>query len=211
MEAWIAALINYVTSPLRDLVDAVKERISWVYSLISRVLKAVKAAQGRLFNAVANFRNWLVWAIGEGFLTLRWLILIRIPQAVANGRQVVIRWALGQIQSASNALRGLIQTLDRWARQQITGLLGGVAALKRWTTDRLNEVIGTLRRVRDVVFTLLTSPRRLATWLVGAMVDELWKYANGHADRIALWLRARSVRYTMSAANQIESIIARLL
>lgn len=211
MEEWINGLIGYVTSPLRDLISAVGERIGWVYSLIVRVLTSVKNAQGRLFNAVANFRNWITWAIGEAYLTLRWLITIKVPQMLANAQAALVRWATGAIQVSANALRSVILTLDRWIKARVSELLNTISDLRKWSLAQINSILDVLRRVRDIVYLLLTSPQRLAAWLVGAMTEELWRYANRNADKIAIWMRAKSVKYTLAAAGQIESIIARLL
>jgi len=211
VEQWIAALISFATAPLRDIIDAISERISWVYSLIVRVLSSVKNAHARLFDAVANFRNWIEWAIGEGFLTARWIITIRIPKMIGNLLATVTKWTANELIKLNNAVRALISALDRWARLAVAALIKDVSSLKKWIVDQINAILNTLVRVRDIVYMLLIQPKRLATWLVGAMAEELWSYANKNADRIALWMRAKSVKYTLQAAGQIESIIARLL
>lgn len=211
MESWIRGLVDAAESRLASFARAISDRIVALYSWVAATLTNAKAALGRLASAIGNAGNYIISTASETYLTIRWAITIRAPALIKAARDEVISWATGIVLSAETKLRALVSTLDRWATAAVNSVTNLLTTFREWATERINATIETLTKTATLVYSLLTIPSRLASWLVAAMVDELWRYADRNADRIAQWARARSVSFVTSNIARIEGIISRLL
>lgn len=211
MEAWIRNLINSAESRSESLARAIADRIIALYSWVNTTYTKAKAALGRLASAAGNAGSYILSTASETYLTLRWLITVRIPAVLKAANDSLVKWATGVVNAAKTELKSLITTLNAWAQKAIATVTSLLNAFKKWATDKINGTIETLTKVAIIVYNLLTVPSRLASWLVAAMTRELWLYADRNADKIAQWARARSVSFVTSNIARIEGILSRLL
>lgn len=211
MEAWIKNLINAARQALEDLGQAVTDRLLAFYNWVTKALTAVGGQFGRLLTAAGAVKTHLVSVVSEGLSTLTWLLKVRIPALIKAADEALRRWGAALVTAAKNELKGMLATLDKWAKSAWTTATKAIADLRSWATTQVNALLASLVYVRTIVVALLTSPARLASWLVGAMVSEIWRYADRNADRIILWAQRRSVAYTASMVGRIEQLLGRLL
>lgn len=211
MDRWIRDLINSMASGLTALVNAVAERISWVYNVFIALLIKVRTAFDRTVGKIQSGIVALSSLASEAYTTLRWLINIRIPQVVNGAVSTVTNWIVAQLNSAISFLRGLIDGVRTWVQQQIQRIDHFIDDIIRWISTRINEVVSILTWVYGTVVNLLTDPRRMATWVIDSIIGEFWRWLDRNADRVFLLIQQRSIHYTMRAADRIENLISRLL
>lgn len=211
MEAWIKSLLDLAPSSVRTLAAGIRDRILALYSWVNKVLTGAFSGWGKLATALLNARNWVVWGLGEAYGTLRWLILIKIPGFVSVKATELRTWATGVVNAAKTELKGLLTTLDKWVKAAIAAATSALNDLRTWATKRVNEITATLATVVSLVNALLTSPTRMAQWLVGAITKEIWLYAERNADRIFRWAQQKSIAFAVDKAKQIENLLGRLL
>jgi predicted PurR-regulated permease PerM len=147
----------------------------------------------------------------EVYITLRWLVVTRIPQVVGNAVNAATNYLVGQLNNLGSFLRGLIDGLSAWIQQQVKRIDTFVDNVIRWVTKQFNEIIATLTWVYRTVVALLTDPRRLAVWAIDAIIGEAVRWADRNADRLFILVRQRSIHYTLQFADRIESMLSRLL
>lgn len=211
MEAWIKSLINAARQALEDLGQAVSDRLLAFYNWVTKALTAVGSQFGRLLTAAGAVKTHLVSLASESLTTLAWLLRTRIPALIKAADDALRKWGSALITAAKNELKGLITTLDKWAKSAWATATQSISDLRTWARTQVNSLLANITWVRTQVVALLTSPARLASWLVGAMIAEIWRYADKNADRIILWAQRRSVAYTVSMVNRIEQLLGRLL
>lgn len=211
MDKWIRDAINSVTSGLTALVNSVVERISWVYTVVITFLIKVRTAFDAALAAIRAKLAALLNLANEIYTTTYWLIVVRIPQAVGNAVNSATNYVMQQVNNLGLFLRGVIDGAVSWILRQIDRIDAFIEQVITWAASRLNELHDTLTRIATIVGNLLLDPRRLAAWVIDAIVVEFLHWLDRNADRIALILRNRSVQLTMQAAIRIEDMIARLL
>lgn len=211
MESWLRALLSLAPSSIQSFATGVRDRILALYSWVNKVLVGAFAGWVRFATALGHARNWITWAIGEGYLTMRWIATIRVPALIRFAVEAAIRGLVFAINAAEARAKALVTALTRLTNAAVASLTKTIADLRSWAVRKTNEIIATLIVVRDLVMTLLTSPTRLASWLAAAMTRELWLYADRNADKIFAWAQRRSLAYTVSAVKRIEQILGRIL
>lgn len=211
MEAWIRSLLSLAPGVITSFATGVRDRILALYSWINTVLTGVFNAWGKLTSAVSRARDWVTWAIGEAYLTAKWTVQIRVPALIRAGVDNLRRALTALIDAAEVRLKATLTALDKWAKAAVAAVSKGLSDLRSWAITSVNSVRDKLTNVTAIVYALLTSPGRLAAWLVGAMIAEIWRYIDANVDRIFLWAQRRSVAYTVGAVKRIEQILGRLL
>lgn len=211
MEEWVRDLISRATRGIKELAEAAWERFAWIHGFILSVLNGIKSAFGYFVNGAIHQLNKALSFAKEVYTTLRWVIITRIPQAVSAATTSITKWALGQIRAARDYAKGLYDTVIRWSVDRIREIGNTISNVRQWVSDRLTELYNLARKTGELVFTLLTSPQRMARWLVEAMVSELFRHIDRNADRIFTFVRQRSVYYTFRFADRLEDLISRLL
>lgn len=211
MDEWIRDLVDSATRGLRVLVDAVWERIAWVVSFIVGILVTLKNAWGIGLNGARHGLTKLVSVADEAYKTLYWLARVRIPQAVSAAKSEVVSWATTQVNNARTYAKALVLDITRWITDRLREARAFVDTLTNWISGKLAELFDTTGRTSRLVFSLLTSPQRMATWLIDAMVSESLRYLNRNADRLFTFVRHRTIYYTLQFADRIEDQLRRLL
>lgn len=211
MERWIRDLISSVTSGLTNLINAAVDRILWVYNVFIAFFIKVRGAFDYALNGIRSKLSALLNAANEIYVTLRWIVFVRIPQIVGTAVRDAVTYVLQQVESVRNYLVGIANNIITWAVNQVQRIDAFIDSVIRWATAHINAIVDTLTRVRDIVYMLLSDPRRLAAWAIDAIVGEFVRWLDRNADRIAIAIRQRSIAYTLMFADRIEDMITRLL
>lgn len=211
MDRWIRDLIASSVSGVLALAQATWERIAWLYATIVTVGLGVKTGWSRLLNAIRHLASHLGGLAGEIYVTVWWTIRVRIPQSVADVRNAIIDWAVRSIDYVDRKLTLFVDTVRDWLVARLNEAIGFVNSLARWVGERIATIVNVLDRVADLVFMLLTSPERMAKWLLAALVREVLSFVDTHADAILEMVRRRSIAYAATAANRIEEVLVRFL
>lgn len=215
MSSWLAGAIAWVVglafgparNAIRGLGDIIRSTFAWLNLSIGELrrfatgIHRTALAVGRSLNRFASE----VWA------DFQHIYHTFVPAWFRNAVNTAKRWAEGAIADAIRFLLGLIGTFERWARSAINGLRSFIDGVSDWLwgwirflQDRINGLLGALRHV-------LSGASALASWLIGALLSELWKYVQRNETTIFRWMRDRSIAFTLWSANRLERIIARLL
>lgn len=211
MDAWLRDLILATASGLKALGDAVWQRIQQVYNLIVTVGIAVRLGWGFLLATVKYKFSRLIDLARQGYLTFYWLIWIRIPQVANSVIDFSIEWAANAILIAKREITETVRLFAAWAKQVLADLWNSLVKLGTWALNEITEIRNLLGRVTDLVFMLLTSPERMAKWLLWALVREAIRFADDNAEQLLDWARRRSVYYAGRVAERIEDVLVRML
>jgi ABC-type proline/glycine betaine transport system permease subunit len=211
MERWIRDLINAATSGIVAAVSAVADRIAWVYTVFITLGIKVRTAFDGALNGIRTKLTALLSVTREVYVTLHWLVFIRIPQVIAYAVNTATHYLTEFVVATRDALRHAINNLLLWAVQQVQRIDNFISQIIHWATTTFNDLIAKVVWLLVTVTTLLTDPRRLATWLIDALAVETLRWLDRNADRFVQILRDRSVGFTMQLARRIEDIIVRLL
>lgn len=211
MEQWIRNLISAATSGIVAAVSAVADRIAWVYTVFITLGIKVRAAFDGALNGIRTKLTALLGMAREVYVTLHWIVFIRIPQVLAYAIDVATNYLAQLVISVRDALRAAINNLLFWAVTQVQRIDEFVSQVIHWATTNFNTIVSKVTWLVTTVTNLLTDPKRLATWLIEALAMEALRWVDRNAERVALALRERSVRFTMQAARRIEEIIVRLM
>lgn len=211
MPPWVIALLANLASPIRRALDAVGQWVSGLVGTIHRVLGGIRISWNLLYSRVRGGIAALGHALSELYSTAWWIIHVWVPKQLLYWNNRISRWVLDGIHKLDRLARGLVADLRSWASRAINGLWDTLNKVRRWAIDRINEIWRTLVRVRDIVLALLTSPARLAEWVIAAIVSALWRYAFRQRDRIASWFLRTSPAFTLWLARTLDSIIGRIL
>lgn len=211
MDQWIRDLIASSVSGIRKLADAAIERISVIYSLIVTAGLALRNGWGRLLSMFSYWRDRIGNMAREYYLTMWYVINVRIPAYVSHAVEGALRYLSTVISTVANQITGTVNTLSRWVGDWINRIVDTANRLADWALREINRILDTLGRVTLLVFTLLTDPRRMAKWVLGALVAELIAFANDNADALLETARARSITYAGRIAARIEEVLVRML
>lgn len=211
MEQWIRDLINQATARISTLIEAITDRISWVYRAITNVMLTIRVAWMILVLSARHHLNQGISLASETLKTLKWLVVIRLPQMVSNTARELTDWALQQINAARLYAKQLADTAIKWAKERVAELSATLAGFVKWTRERVEAISTLLGTTSRLVALLLTSPQRMAAWVIGALVGEFWRYVDSNADRLFELARQRTVTYTLRAAARIEDLLSRLI
>lgn len=211
MKSWIYALISllpsYLSNPARWLAD----RIYGVYTDSVKFSKWIKGGVKSLRDKVKYFVDNARSFATEVLATFTWLMGVWVPKLIANAVRTARDYLLGKIAAARSYASGIVNELRNWAARKISEVNAFIGDTIAWATRKLNEIRDTLTRIRDIVTTLLASPERLATWLVGAMIDAIIDHALQRRERILKWVINNSLSFTVAVAREVERFIMRFL
>lgn len=211
MEEWIKDVVRGAVSGLRSAIDAVAQRLAAIYSFVLTILVNLKSAFGVAVNGIIQGLNKLIQFGRETYTTMRWIVVVRIPAVVSSAVNSAINWTVQQINNARLYARQLYDAVTKWAVEQIRSIIATINSFRDWAYAKVGGILTSIGRLNLLVFTLLTSPERMARWVIDALVAELWRYLDRNADRIFTYIRSRSIYYTLRFANRIEDMISRLL
>lgn len=211
MDKWIRDLILQAIGPLRDAVTAVLERIAVIWSAIVAVGTNLRNAWRYFVNAARHKLAQLRGLVAEAWVTMAWLIKIRIPQVVGTLTDNIVSWTLRNISNARNALEAAINNVATWARARVNELRQFLSDLTTWARETIADITATLLYVVRIVGALLTDPSRMAEWLFGALWRKVLNFIDQNAEALFDLLLQRGIYYAGKVANRLEEMLVRLL
>lgn len=211
MDKWIRDLIAAGVAGVQKLAKATWERLAWLYNLIVTIGLNVKNAWATLLNGVRYSTDRIRNTIREAYVTVYWLKNIWLPKVIGNAVNALSSVLMRLISETRKLAELGINVVRQWVQTLINGVVGTISNVIRWATREIAQLIDTVSKVAALVFMLLTSPSRMAKWLLAALVTEGVKYVDEHAESLFAWARSRSIQYTLRAATRIEEVLSRLL
>lgn len=211
MDKWIRDLILQAIGPLRDAITAVLERIAVIWSAIVAVGTNLRNAWRYFVNAARHKLAQLRGLVAEAWVTMAWLIKIRIPQVVGTLTDNIVSWTLRTISNARNALEAAISNVATWARARVNELRQFLSDLTTWARETIADITATLLYVVRIVGALLTDPSRMAEWLFGALWRKVLNFIDQNAEALFDLLLQRGIYYAGKVANRLEEMLVRLL
>lgn len=136
---------------------------------------------------------------------------ILIPGRINAAVLSVVTYVNSEVRRVWTELLALFAHLNRTIERYIAQDRARMDAIDRRITSDITTVWATLRPVAALVRALLTSPERMAEWLVAAMVRRVMIYIRENGERILLWLFRSSPRAMLALAVEIEKLIVRVL
>lgn len=208
---WVRRLIDAATSGVSALAQAAMERILWLYGVVVTVGIATRNGWSYLTRIATLWRDGTFRFAGKVYGTLWYIIHIRIPAFVGNAVDNVTRWVATIIAELDTRITGLVVYIRDWLWERIIEVVDFIGRLRDWAVRSVNEVWDTLTRVAELVFTLLTSPTRMAAWVAGALFQYIMLFIWTNIDALLDLFRARATQYAGLVALRIEQTLARFL
>lgn len=215
MGAWIASvfgwLVGATSGAVRTLASFVRTALSSLWSHIQSVANLARNRFSSLLRSLNNLSItvgiWTSWVANQ----VRDLYNRYVPRFVRNAVNDAIRWVQRRLSNLANDVFRLLDSWVTWLRKRIDSARRFASDILSWASRQLSGlrsfVNGLIRNIQHI----LGGPRRLADWLIGAIVDALWRYVQRNETRIARWARDRSLAATVFVAGRLESLIRRVL
>lgn len=215
MGAWISSVFGWLAgfgaAAVRRLARWVREALM---SLWHHIQSVGRLARRRFFNLLRNLNNLSValsmW-VGSLRRSIRDLYNRFVPRVIRNAINSVFRWARRELNGVVNWAASFIRTVRRWLSDRIDAARSFIQNVWNWAARQLSRLRRFVNGLIDNIQHVLGTPRRLANWLIGAMVEALWRYVQRNQLRIARWFRDRSLAATVFVAGRLESLIRRVL
>lgn len=211
MLTYLRLLVSLLPGPLRAIATPLVDRLVAIWQWSESLARRVRDGWRRLQAGARRMRDGLDKLGRETFVTLRWLLSVRVPALLRTLRDDLVQWVTGRLRDlllAVDQARRLVLDLGARIRNE---LLSRVDGLRRWLLEAIKDLVATVAALRDRALHLWGTPERLATWLAGAMWSALWRYAWSQMDRLtsALWRQRRVI--TLQILAEVERQIGRLL
>jgi phage-related protein len=211
VDKWIRDLINTATGSLRALIDSVWQRVAWVYNVFVSVFVGIRDAWNDARGRISHYLNKAKRFMHETVLTLHWIAWIHLPQRIASVANDIVHWAATQIQRVVDYAYGLATNIIRWVTDRLNEAQDFVNRLVRWISNAVNEIHDAIARMAILVYMLLTDPKRMAAWVIDALMEEFLRYMDRNFDRLYNIVRERAIHYTLRFADRLESILERMI
>ena len=211
MEDWLRSIANAAVGPLRKIVAGVSARLTSIWSVISVFLGMVRVEWQNLRQRASDWIDSQIRHAVAVATTLKWLVLTYIP-GLLNQLAISVRvWVSDLISKAENKARSLFDGAINWAATHIQGALNALNTLRTWAIKQVNAILDPLARIGKMVFGVLSTPERIATWIVGAMVGKLMDYARTNAHRIESYVVAHRAVIWRMVISVLEDVLSELL
>lgn len=211
MEDYIRGLVNSALGNLRSLINGVSSRVLTVWNTVINFFRKVGAAETTLRNRVTN---WVLAQIRHAqaiATTLRWLALTFIPRKISQAITAVRTWTSSLIADARNLATSLVNDLRKAVNAAVAELHKLWSDFTSWTRDQVNKLVTLTNQMAKLVFGVLSTPERLAGWIVAPMFGALMKYALAHADSIAAYVWSKRKNAFLIGTDLLEHILMKLL
>lgn len=195
MDQWVRWAYDHVPGFVRAAIDWVVGFVVGVIGVVTNALYWTGVSWSRLWAAGYNLTAGIRDFFGNVYLTLKWLKDVAIPRAVSAATAALRTWVTAGINAARNVLQAGINAVRDFARGAVNGALSLIETVRRWALDQLNRLLSTVIGLRGALAHVLSGPATLAGWLAGAMWTALWRYIDGNLERMvdALWLGRRAI------------------
>lgn len=210
MPSWLNKLIQLAIGPVRDLANAVRDKLSGLWSTIATVLGNIGAQWARMFNVFDRLRWTLRHVLDEIYGSLWRLVREWIPRFVLSRITEAVRWLSGLIGWVERLARTLVRELGDFVGRELNRIGATLDRVRLWLMDEINKDRALLAWLWREVIPRVTSPARMAEWLAGALLSPLWKVLDQHAEAYAEWVLRNSIRVVMRNIARIERFIVRM-
>lgn len=211
METFIRAIVNLAIGGVRELAAAAMERMLWLYAVVVTVGTAIRFGWNTVTSS-ARFWAAKVWNFsGQVYATFWYIIHIRIPTFVNTAIDNTVTWVSAVIQDVEMRLTIGLMLLRQWVVDRVNEFTDFIGRLVSFVVNKFDEVWDSLGRIGELVFTLLTSPERMAAWLFGALVRHIISYVDENAEGLLDLFQRKSMHYAGRIAMRIEQVLVRLL
>lgn len=211
METFIRAIVNLAIGGVRDLAAAAMERMLWLYSVVVTVGMAIRTGWNTVTTA-GRFYAQKIWTLSaQIYGTLWYIIYIRIPIVVNTAVDNAVSWITAVVQDVEMRITIGLMLLRDWTVTAVNNVLDFLDRLGELISRKFGEVWEWLDRIIELVFTLLTSPERMAAWIFGALIRHVIQYVDDNAEGLLDMFRRRSVHYAGLIAVRIEEVLVKLL
>lgn len=208
---WVRNLIDASVSGISALANAAMERILWLYNVVVTIGMAARAGWGHLARIAGLWRDATFRLAGKVYGTLWYIIHIRIPAVISHATENIIQWTAGVINAIDVRLTALITGVWNWTTERLAELRDFIRSLIDWLLQELADIKDVLFRAAELVFTLLTSPQRMAAWVAGALLQYVILFIWQNLDTLMDLFRQRAIHYAGLAAARIEQVLVRML
>lgn len=211
MEGYLRGLVDLAVGPLRKLVSGVSARLASIWSVITVFLGMVRTQwQNLRLRAGAWVDSQIRHAVAVA-TTLKWLVLTYIP-GLLNSLAISVRtWVSDLISKVENKALSLFNTAINWAGTHIQGALNALSTLRTWALGQINAILDPLGRMAKMVFGVLSTPEKLAGWIVTAMAGKLMDYARANAHKIESFVVANRASIWRMVMAVLEDVLSELL
>jgi hypothetical protein len=204
-------IINWL---IRNVPDPVR---SWILNLAyaikaitDRVLSAL-FGQADAFMHMAQFLGgFLEWLKRHGQAIYNWgywLMTVRIPRAISNAVNDLLRLVAGWVDDVRNFASNLMAFARAEAHSLFDFVRSEATQFANWVIGEFNDLIAAFLFVQNIVFTLLTDPAKLAEWLIAALLPVAGRYLVANAVPLARWAWPRLLPAAVEAIDIAEQII----
>lgn len=215
MGAWISSVFGWLASfgasGVRRIARWARQALLSLWHYIERI---GNLARRRFFNLLHDLNNLSI-ALGMWASSLRRslsdLYNRFVPRFVRNAVNRALRWVTRQINGVFSWAGRFIRSVRRFLLDRINAARRFINDVFGWAARQLSRLRRFVNGLIDNIRHVLGTPRRLANWLIGAMVEALWRYVQRNQLRIVRWFRDRSLAATVFVAGRLESLIRRVL
>jgi phage-related minor tail protein len=165
----------------------------------------------QLYRALTSFRSGAAQFIVAVSGTLAWLRNYWVPHLVNWAIQQAITFANHVARVLTSAYRLADSLIDRAWRAATSALMRLLDTLGRWAREQIAQIYRLIPEPIRRAWLLLLDPRRLAEWAASALFFALLRLAQRSAVQIGQWFLGSSPRFTVWLARELERIIVRLI
>lgn len=211
IRSFVYQVVDIFPGPLKTPARWVADRVIGVWDDLSHVFLVTIPHWRRISDNITYFMMHAVDAVERAAKGLRWLVTVRIPQAITSAGQAIVNWASQLINDVRQEIIDVRDWLLDKARTFANTVLDYAQRVYQWAADRLTDMWSTLTTVAQLVGALLTDPRKFALWVIGALWEVFWKYTDQHIDAVIEFVWQRRSIVVGRLLTRAESIIERLL
>lgn len=211
MTDWIRSIFNTLAAPIRNLISELAKRVGSVWSVITGFLAVVRSRWQTLRTETANWVQNQIRHAAAIAATLKWLATVYIPRKISQEAASIRTWTANLIDRAINGAKALIADVKTWAATELGHLLNALNAFKTWATGLLGTLVDTVNRMAHLVFGVLSTPERIAAWIVAPMFSALLHYAMANIERVGIALYSRRRQIYAGLTHVIEDILGAIL
>lgn len=211
MNEFIALLIAAALSPLRVAIAAIVARFSALWATTT----------GFWTRTRDEFARWIglahSWATAGGrfvrttFVVAAYTIRWFVPNLVAQAATDVYDWATGFVSGLISDVLGKLAQVRDWIIARVNDVINALVTFRTWAFGQLGELKESVTALLRHVFGPLSTPDKLAAWIVGAMFAALVHYLIDNAVPIGRAIWAQRVKVTAENLDRVEDIFTRII
>lgn len=211
MYRWAQVLINWLPS----WIAAPFRAVVWILQVPWRVLVAVTWHIYSAYKAWWSGWWWLTHEVLDTFsetwrgfanLTGKW-----IPTKIRNAVNALFKILTTWVTKGWNILLKFVDSVMRWAAEQIGRLRRFITDVWDWASDRVNRLIEWVRKFGDRVVDLVLHPDKLVDWIMAYVWAQWWRLFTMWAPRVMGFIVSRGIATALRMAGFLEGVIARLI